>query len=964
MRILVLIALCLLALTGSVFGQPASVYWDLSSNQDPTTTVGNVVGQAQSLTNMQVSYPEGVQRSSPSGNAGEWPGDGAEVSMRYMQFAVSPQPAYSFTVNSISMKLYVNSGGSMRANVYYSKDSTFASRTQIDGTISLDNTAPSAPNVTASPNVVVNNGETFYVRIYPWYTASTTGKYVITDTVVISGTTSGGTEPTIILSTAALEDFGSVVAGNVSSSSSYSISGINLISDIVIKASEDFQIGEDSTVFADSVRLAPTAGSVPATKIFVRFSPSLATGSSSGDIEHTSNGAPARTLNVIGIAIAMQPTVQSTVTFGAVTGTSIVVNFSGGDGSHRILVARSGSAVSWSPINGSGVGSNSVFSAATDEGDGNKVVYNDTGSSVTVTGLAVGSLYFFAVYEYNIGTGNSQNYLTSSPGIGSQSTLAVAGLSASPSSLVFGNVVVDAAPVQKSFLLTGFFLTPDGGTIAVSAPDSFPVSLTSGSNFASSLQVPYAGGSCSDTIYVQFAPAAVASYSGNVTIAGGGAATISVPVGGRGISHSTAMESQPVGFASCGTGTTGGAGGTEAVVTNAQQLANIMKPREKNVTAPLIIYVSGTLQSDSDEISIKHTENISILGLGSDAKVQGFGFKIWDAKNIIVRNITFSDCTAGEGDCVSVETCSNVWIDHCSFTDSPSIDTSGNTHDGELDVKKGSYFVTLSWNHFMNHRKTCLMGHSTSETGDTVMKVTYVHNWFDGTYSRNPRVRYGMAHIVNNLYSGISDYAVGSTCQAQILLEGNYFENVPIPALISEVNDPGGTLSHDPAGYLEAVDNYLTGSGLIVRNTAGFDFHPSDFYIYSADNAQSVKDIVTAGAGAGMTEDTTDTTSTSVARTVMVPAKFELKQNYPNPFNPKTVVSYQLPVVSRVTLKIYDILGREVATMVDGTKEAGAFSAAFDGVWLASGVYIMRLSATPEDGSKSFVQVKKMIVMK
>jgi hypothetical protein len=95
-----------------------------------------------------------------------------------------------------------------------------------------------------------------------------------------------------------------------------------------------------------------------------------------------------------------------------------------------------------------------------------------------------------------------------------------------------------------------------------------------------------------------------------------------------------------------------------------------------------------------------------------------------------------------------------------------------------------------------------------------------------------------------------------------------------------------------------------------------------------------------------------------------IPTCFALAQNYPNPFNPKTVVSYQLPVVSRVILKIYDILGREVATLVDGTKEAGAFSVAFDGARLASGVYIMRLSATPEDGSKPFVQVKKMLLMK
>lgn len=97
--------------------------------------------------------------------------------------------------------------------------------------------------------------------------------------------------------------------------------------------------------------------------------------------------------------------------------------------------------------------------------------------------------------------------------------------------------------------------------------------------------------------------------------------------------------------------------------------------------------------------------------------------------------------------------------------------------------------------------------------------------------------------------------------------------------------------------------------------------------------------------------------------------EYALEQNYPNPFNPKTVISYQLPVASKVSLKVYDVLGREVATLVDGMKDAGAYSATFDGARLASGVYIMRLSATPEDGSpkgagKPFVQVKKLMLLK
>jgi tetratricopeptide (TPR) repeat protein len=95
-----------------------------------------------------------------------------------------------------------------------------------------------------------------------------------------------------------------------------------------------------------------------------------------------------------------------------------------------------------------------------------------------------------------------------------------------------------------------------------------------------------------------------------------------------------------------------------------------------------------------------------------------------------------------------------------------------------------------------------------------------------------------------------------------------------------------------------------------------------------------------------------------------VPLKFELSQNYPNPFNPSTVISYQLSTLSRVNLKVYDILGREVATMVDEMKEAGNHTTTFDGSKLASGMYFARFIAQPADGSKAFVQVKKLLLTK
>ncbi len=93
----------------------------------------------------------------------------------------------------------------------------------------------------------------------------------------------------------------------------------------------------------------------------------------------------------------------------------------------------------------------------------------------------------------------------------------------------------------------------------------------------------------------------------------------------------------------------------------------------------------------------------------------------------------------------------------------------------------------------------------------------------------------------------------------------------------------------------------------------------------------------------------------------LAPQVFALLQNYPNPFNPSTVISYQLPVNSQVTLKVYDVLGKEVATLVNGRQEAGSYTVPFSatgGSTLASGVYIYRLNAG------SFISTKKLVLMK
>jgi len=96
----------------------------------------------------------------------------------------------------------------------------------------------------------------------------------------------------------------------------------------------------------------------------------------------------------------------------------------------------------------------------------------------------------------------------------------------------------------------------------------------------------------------------------------------------------------------------------------------------------------------------------------------------------------------------------------------------------------------------------------------------------------------------------------------------------------------------------------------------------------------------------------------SVQNDYRIPEIFSLFQNYPNPFNPTTTIKYQIPEISIVTLKVYDVLGSEVATLVNEKRLAGTYEVEFDGNGLLSGIYFYHLRAG------SFVETKKMILIK
>ncbi len=104
---------------------------------------------------------------------------------------------------------------------------------------------------------------------------------------------------------------------------------------------------------------------------------------------------------------------------------------------------------------------------------------------------------------------------------------------------------------------------------------------------------------------------------------------------------------------------------------------------------------------------------------------------------------------------------------------------------------------------------------------------------------------------------------------------------------------------------------------------------------------------------------------TGVIQDELVPRSFSLHQNFPNPFNPSTVIRYELPVNSRVMLRIFNILGQEVKTLVNEVQDPGFKQVEWNASGVASGMYFYRFEATgTSDPAKTFVESRKVVLLR
>ena len=210
-------------------------------------------------------------------------------------------------------------------------------------------------------------------------------------------------------------------------------------------------------------------------------------------------------------------------------------------------------------------------------------------------------------------------------------------------------------------------------------------------------------------------------------------------------------------------------------------------------------YKDGEYDSAWNNCSIDNASNVTVEGIGTDARLFQWGLTWRYGNSIEVRNLTFEDYTEDacsfEGGTNSTTIdgfdSNNIWVHHNTFLEGKNYwdvcpEQDKHEGDGATDFKKNCY-VTLSYNHYYKNHKTGLIGGGDDQT---TACVTFHHNWYEKCSSRLPLGREANMHMYNNFYDGSTGTNMSLRAGAYALIENCYFKNANNPITTQEGNNP------------------------------------------------------------------------------------------------------------------------------------------------------------------------------
>ena len=303
------------------------------------------------------------------------------------------------------------------------------------------------------------------------------------------------------------------------------------------------------------------------------------------------------------------------------------------------------------------------------------------------------------------------------------------------------------------------------------------------------------------------------------------------------------MESAPhqgdrfsiTGWATVGPGTHGGEGGKVLVVSTAEELV-----RQIRRPIPLVVHVAGTIDLTQPFPGYKSdgqyhvASDKTIIGIGINAGIRGGEFRLAGVTNVIIRNLTFRD--APDTALAITHGSSHVWIDHNDFAEA---------RDGLVDITRASDYITISWNRFSNQTKVSLVGAGDAHVNDRGRnRVTFHHNWFEGTHERHPRVRFGRVHLFNNFYDRVN-VGIGIGVEAEIVSESNVFSQSRVPYFHQDNEEQPGFI-HDSGSLFDRAPRPE------LPPSPAPSWIPSHHYSYTLDPPAQVANRVRTSAGVGI----------------------------------------------------------------------------------------------------------------
>ena len=832
----------------------------------------------------------------------------------------------------------------------------------------------------------------------------------------------GGGTPTITTDLTGYNgNFGAVLTGGSSSSSSYTVSGADLTANLVIHPPLNFEIRTGANPFSTSdITLVPSGGTVAATTIDVRFSPQ-SDGIKSDNITNSSTGAATQSVPVSGSGITTEPTVQATtVTFSSVTASSFTINFVAGNGTNRLVLVKASSAVDANPVDGIAYTANTAFGSGSQIGTGNYVVYNGTGTTVAVSGLNGATTYHVAVYEYNVTAPGSENYKTDGPPVNSQLTLTA-------TTSVVINKYQNATPdgiellvVENNLDMRGMIIKDfstnmggDGGgkyqftsndiwasvrsgtIIILRSTGASADSVTGGSDYTYDISLTNTsfftslGGtfdiSTTELVMIKSAGSGATGVGGSIHALAGGTAgsfftsagtpkLISTGTSGTGLfvyannSTGTLADYNGTDATGAASGLAFGTGNTPENIAYINSLRNISITGNTTIDGgtynSLTINGSGAVVTLADNVVITGTLTLtdgiielgafgltvgSTTGASATSYVRTNGSGRLTINNIgavdvdfPVGNTTFNPITlwnAGTSDNFSVGVQNT--FDNATSNDNQAVQRQWNI--SEAVAGGSSCVITFQWNGSDENpgvvHTGMLIGHY---TGGAYVGVGASSVSGSNPYriSTSERVTSFSPFIVAN--GGVAPVELASFTSSTVA------NNVKLNwSTVNEENNSGFDIERKlSTGEWTKIGN-VAGNG---TSTVSHSYSFEDRNIATGNYNYRLKQIDFNG--------NFEYYSLSYEVIVGVPSKFELSQNYPNPFNPSTTINYQLANNSFVSLKIYDMSGKEVAALVNTMQTAGYYSVNFNALSLSSGMYFYTIKAN------DFVSTKRMMLVK